>query len=146
MKRKENLLNTPIIVAVVLGLVAGFLLGRLRYKPQINTLYKMVKDRDKANLKSNMHVMPDGQMMRSGTSMGMNDMVKALEEKKGDDFDRTFISLMIEHHQGAIDMAKLGEAYGKHVELKNLSKNIITTQTQEITDMKNWWQAWEYKK
>lgn len=143
MKQKENTLNTSLIIAVGIGLALGFLLGRLRYKPQINTLYKMVKDRDKAST----HMMPNGQMMMNeDTSMSMNNMVKALEGKKGDAYDREFISQMIEHHQGAIDMAKLAETSAKHDEIKNLSADIITSQSKEIVDMKTWWQAWGYTK
>ena len=33
-------------------------------------------------------------------------MYKTYDQLKGDDYDRMFIANMIEHHQGAVDMAK----------------------------------------
>lgn len=75
---------------------------------------------------------------------GMTDMVSSLEGKQGDDFDAAFISGMIEHHQDAIDMAKLSEKQAKHAEIKALSQDIISAQQKEIDDMKRWQQQWGY--
>lgn len=132
-KKEENTISKPVVIALLIGLIAGFLVGRLRYKPQIETLYNMVKiqDSQKMQMMSNDHT--------------MNGMVKTLEGKKGDEFDKEFITLMIEHHLGAIEMAKQAQENSKHQELKTLAGTIITTQTQEITTMKSWWQEW-YKK
>lgn len=76
--------------------------------------------------------------------MSMNDMSGDLKNRTGDDFDENFIAMMIAHHQGAIDMAKLAETRAKHDEIKQLSKDIITAQTKEIQDMKKWQQDWGY--
>lgn len=76
--------------------------------------------------------------------MSMNDMSKDLENRTGDDFDKNFVAMMIAHHQGAIDMAKLAETRAQHEEIKELSKNIITAQTKEINDMQQWQQTWNY--
>lgn len=48
------------------------------------------------------------------------------------DTDKDFVSHMIPHHQGAIDMAKAELKYGKDPELKKLAKNIINAQHDEI--------------
>lgn len=74
----------------------------------------------------------------------MTSMVDSLAGKTGDDFDRVFISTMIEHHQGAIDMAKLAESRAKHEEIKALSRDIISAQEQEIAEMKQWLRDWGY--
>ncbi|KKR16445.1 MAG: hypothetical protein A2186_03170 [Candidatus Levybacteria bacterium RIFOXYA1_FULL_41_10] len=77
-------------------------------------------------------------------SMSMMEMMEGLEGKAGDDFDKTFIEEMIEHHQGAIDMAKEAQVYGKHDEIKNLADEIISAQTREIEMMRRWQKDWDY--
>jgi uncharacterized protein (DUF305 family) len=52
---------------------------------------------------------------------------------------------MIDHHQDAIDMAKLSEKRAKHDEIKQLSRNIISAQEEEIDQMKQWQVEWGYK-
>ncbi|HJQ09328.1 MAG TPA: DUF305 domain-containing protein [Candidatus Saccharimonadales bacterium] len=74
----------------------------------------------------------------------MSGMVSYLKGKTGDDFDKAFVSGMIGHHQGAIDMAKLAESQAKHQEIKNLSKAIIDAQQKEIDEMKRWQASWGY--
>ncbi|MFZ2544465.1 MAG: DUF305 domain-containing protein [Candidatus Saccharimonadales bacterium] len=64
----------------------------------------------------------------SMSSMSMDNMTYDLKNKTGDEFDKAFISSMIAHHEGAIDMAKLSSKNAKHEEIKNLSTNIITAQ------------------
>lgn len=106
----------PLIYAIV-----GFLLGGLLVSVAATTFNK-----------------PSG-------SEAMETMVSSLQDKKADAFDEAFISQMIMHHQGAIDMAKLAEKNAKHQEVKALSKDIITAQEQEIAKMKEWRGSWGYK-
>lgn len=56
--------------------------------------------------------------------------------------DQHFIQMMIPHHQGAVDMANLALSKAKHPELKKLAQAIITSQTQEIQEMKAWHKKW----
>ena len=76
--------------------------------------------------------------------MSMDEMDAALKDKTGDDFDMAFISEMIDHHQGAIDMAVLAKQNAKHDEIKKLADDIIAAQTKEINEMKIWQQQWNY--
>lgn len=76
--------------------------------------------------------------------MSMNDMSGDLQSRTGNDFDENFIAMMIAHHQGAIDMAKLAETRAKHDEVKQLSQDIVSAQTKEIEAMKQWQQDWGY--
>jgi uncharacterized protein (DUF305 family) len=62
----------------------------------------------------------------------------------GDDFDKAFLSEMIVHHQGAIDMATLAKQNAKHDEIKKLADDIVVAQTKEIGEMKQWQQQWGY--
>ncbi|MBD2411455.1 DUF305 domain-containing protein [Nostoc calcicola FACHB-3891] len=58
------------------------------------------------------------------------------------DFDLRFIDAMIPHHQGALEMANVAQQKSKRPEIKKLADNIIKSQNQEITQMKQWRQAW----
>lgn len=78
------------------------------------------------------------------TSMTMTGMVDSLKGKTGDDFDKAFIEGMIEHHQGAIDMAKLAKENAKHDEIKQMADDIISAQSKEIDTMEKWQVDWGY--
>ena len=78
------------------------------------------------------------------SEMTMSAMSEDLADKTGDEFDAGFIQSMIEHHRGAIDMAKLAETHAKHPQIKALSRDIIDAQQREITQMTQWQQRWGY--
>lgn len=50
--------------------------------------------------------------------------------------DRDFAVMMIPHHQGAVDMARIQLQYGKDPVLRRLAQGIIVEQLQEIEVMK----------
>ena len=52
--------------------------------------------------------------------------------KPTEDPDRDFATMMIPHHQGAIDMAKAELIYGHDPVLRRLAEGIIVEQQQEI--------------
>ena len=52
--------------------------------------------------------------------------------------DQDFVAMMIPHHQGAIDMAKVELAQGKDPVVRRLAHNIIAAQQREIKEMKEW--------
>ena len=56
------------------------------------------------------------------------------------DPDRDFVTLMMPHHQGAIDMAKTQLMYGKDPQMRRLAQAIITDQQSEIALMHLWLQ------
>jgi uncharacterized protein (DUF305 family) len=62
----------------------------------------------------------------------------------GDDYDRNYLANMIEHHQGALDMAELALTKANHAEIKFLAKSILTSQTAEIVSMSKWQKDWAY--
>jgi uncharacterized protein (DUF305 family) len=51
------------------------------------------------------------------------------------DPDHDFAAMMIPHHQGAVDMAKIELIYGKDPVLQRLAQEIVVTQEQEIVVM-----------
>ena len=77
----------------------------------------------------------------AGMAMQMPGMDK-LQAAKDAEFDKLFLSMMAEHHQGAVDMAKLVDGRAEHAKLKTLAESIIKAQTQEIAQMKAWQKAW----
>lgn len=98
------------------------------------------------------HMMDDNYRYATGTdSMGMNmsdmmgQMNLSLKGKTGDEFDQAFLTEMIVHHQGAVQMAELALKQSKHQEIKNLAQAIITAQNKEIADMKVWLKTWYNK-
>jgi uncharacterized protein (DUF305 family) len=120
--------NTGIIIAIA-TLVVGFSIGYQTNESKAPT-----------------HMMPNGQMMSNGGSMSMADMMTSmnaeLKGKTGDAFDQAFLSEMIVHHQGAVEMAQLALTNAKHQEIKDLASAIIMAQNKEIAEMKAWQKSW----
>ncbi|MEU1673088.1 DUF305 domain-containing protein [Streptomyces roseifaciens] len=54
----------------------------------------------------------------------------------GSPFDRMFLTMMIAHHQGAIDMAGTEKKQGQYGPAEQLADSIITSQTAEIAQMR----------
>jgi uncharacterized protein (DUF305 family) len=54
------------------------------------------------------------------------------------DVDHDFATMMMPHHQGAIDMAKAELAYGKNPVMRRLAEEIIVDQQSEIQAMQLW--------
>lgn len=125
--------NTAIYIIIVLfiGMLIGFSFGKSRVPSVANV--------------SNGHIMADGTYMSNdGMSMAqmMADMNKSLMNKTGDEFDKAFLSEMIVHHEGAVEMAEMALKNAKHEEVIELSRAIITAQNKEIAQMKSWKNTW----
>jgi uncharacterized protein (DUF305 family) len=58
------------------------------------------------------------------------------------DYDLRFIDAMIPHHEGALVMAQDLAQKTKRPELQKLAKDVISAQTKEIAQMKQWRQDW----
>ncbi|HXG17354.1 MAG TPA: DUF305 domain-containing protein [Calidithermus sp.] len=52
------------------------------------------------------------------------------------DPDQDFLALMIPHHQGAVDMARLVLIHGRDPLVRGLAEEILASQQQEIEAMK----------
>jgi uncharacterized protein (DUF305 family) len=63
-------------------------------------------------------------------------MHDGMEIERSGNIDRDFVRMMIPHHQGAIDMARVLLKYGQDERLKRLAQSIIVEQAQEITYMR----------
>jgi uncharacterized protein (DUF305 family) len=58
------------------------------------------------------------------------------------DADVTFTQNMIPHHQQAIEMAKLVDTHTDRPELRQLADSIVSSQSQDITQMEGWLRSW----
>lgn len=72
-----------------------------------------------------------------GHSTGMGDDTAALEPLAGKEFDREFLTRMIAHHEGALEMAQAELAEGSNPQAKKMAAEIVESQTAEIADMKS---------
>jgi uncharacterized protein (DUF305 family) len=80
--------------------------------------------------------MDDMKKNDNGLTTSMNKMMDKMSSMKmTGDFDMDFANMMIEHHQGAIDMSKIEVAKGIDEKIKGMARNIITNQSEEIGKM-----------
>lgn len=73
-----------------------------------------------------------------GSMSGMMsaDQMTALAEAKGSQFDTAWLTMMIAHHEGAVEMAKTELADGRSSSAKDLAQKIVAAQDDEISTMK----------
>ncbi|GGW44321.1 hypothetical protein GCM10010503_21410 [Streptomyces lucensis JCM 4490] len=67
--------------------------------------------------------------------MGDDDMT-ALKKAHGRAFDTAFLSLMVEHHRGAVEMAGTERSKGAYGPARRTADDIVTAQNAEIKEMK----------
>ena len=92
-------------------------------------------------LRSNGQVAPDTSSWRTMTMAGMltEAQLKELDAAKGTGFDRAFLTLMIQHHEGALQMVKdlfATPRAGQEVDVNVFANDVVTVQTAEIGAMR----------
>jgi uncharacterized protein (DUF305 family) len=107
--------------------------------PEIQTMSGWLKSwgKDVTTSDSSMESMPGMEHSAHSDMPGMMDSkdMDKLEKASGADFDTMFLTMMIEHHKGAIEMATTEKDKGKYGPATSMSDGIITAQTAEITEM-----------
>lgn len=73
-----------------------------------------------------------------GYEAAMQSMMADMHATPTGDPDKDFVVMMIPHHQGAIDMAKVVLQYGSDPEIRALAEAIVAAQETEIAQMKDW--------
>lgn len=68
--------------------------------------------------------------------MMSDDDMTSLHAADGAEFDKRWLTMMIEHHEGAIDMAQDVLATTTDPEVKALAEAVVSGQEAEITTMK----------
>lgn len=78
--------------------------------------------------------------------MGINRQQNTIPSQQGfsmmGNMDKQFIEQMIPHHEDAITMAKLALEKSQRSEIKELANTIIKTQSDEISNMREWYKDW----
>lgn len=138
----------------IIGLLGGSLLTIIFASNIVNTnnapMMRMMGMGSHVNTMMTGHEEEHEEQAKTLEKMGsmegmMENMNINLKGKTEDAFDKAFISEMIVHHQGAIDMAQQAKVQAKHEEIKNLARDIIAAQTREIEMMKSWQKTWGYQ-
>ncbi len=85
-------------------------------------------------------VKPGETLHEGGHGMTMSGMVDEatlikLEALKGPEFDRLWLTSMIAHHQGAIEMANVEIADGGNADMVGMARGIVAAQQAEIDQM-----------
>ena len=68
---------------------------------------------------------------------GDDDSPDGAASKSGNGTDAAFVTDMIPHHEGAIEMAAVAQKRAEHPELKELADDIISAQKREIETMRS---------
>ncbi|MGO4426959.1 DUF305 domain-containing protein [Streptomyces sp. MCAF7] len=107
--------------------------------PEIRTMKSWLNAWGKPESGSGMPGMDHG----SGSSddSGMPGMMsdkdmKELKAANGAGFDKMFAQMMIDHHNGAIDMAKDEQKNGRNATAKKLADDVVKDQTAEVKQLK----------
>lgn len=97
--------------------------------PEIETMSGWLEDWDEP--------VPEAGAMESMDMTGMmspQDMAD-LESAEGAEFQTMWLEMMVEHHQGAIEMAQAEQSEGEASEAIDLAEEIESAQSEEITVM-----------
>ena len=86
-------------------------------------------------------VAPPGAGNRSQFQIDMDKgMARMMEDMHGPGYtgnpDQDFLAMMIPHHEGAVDMARLVLIHGRDPLVRQLAEEIIASQTIEIAGMR----------
>jgi len=73
--------------------------------------------------------------MDMGSGMMSEEDMARLDAATGVEASKLFLEQMIEHHNGAIEMANVQAVGGTNPDARELAKNIIKSQTAEIDEM-----------
>lgn len=113
---------------------------RMAQGPEIETMVDWLNEwdqpipettRDHANAHGDVEMETDSDM----PGMMSADEMAELEAASGAEFERMFLTMMIEHHEGAIEMAKTEQEDGEYADAIALAEEIEKAQTAEITTM-----------
>jgi len=94
-------------------------------------------EQESAEKSDRMAEMDHSQMGHGSMGMGSKGMARQMVMENGKYSDDRFIDSMVPHHQGAIEMAEVALENAEHEEIKELSRNIISSQQAEIEELKS---------
>ena len=86
----------------------------------------------------------DSSIETSQSSQSDNQTSSMYANMTGDQFDKAYLTDMIAHHQGALNMASQARELTTKAEIRTLADAIITSQVTEVQQMMDWQQEWGY--
>ena len=89
---------------------------------------------------ANAHAQEHGESVEMDTDMpGMLSAkeLESLESTSGPEFQTMWLEMMIEHHEGAVEMAEAQVEEGSNAKAVALAEDIISTQEREISTMQD---------
>jgi uncharacterized protein (DUF305 family) len=89
---------------------------------------------------ANAHAQEHGESVEMDTDMpGMLSAkeLETLESASGQEFQTLWLEMMIEHHEGAVEMAEAQVEEGSNAKAVALAEDIISTQQREISTMQD---------
>lgn len=75
--------------------------------------------------------------MDNGSVGGQEMARRMLENEDGDYSDRLFIDMMVPHHEGAVEMARVALKKSEREQILDLSRDIVRTQEAEVEELKD---------
>ena len=78
---------------------------------------------------------PGSKALHDSMTKGMQEMQSM---SMSGDADRDFATMMIQHHEQAIDMARAQLKYGKDAQVRKKAQEIIAASEKDIADLKAW--------
>jgi uncharacterized protein (DUF305 family) len=90
------------------------------------------------------YILAQGQMTKQADRSLDSATYKEYAALKGEEYDKTFISNMIVHHESAMNMAEMASVSAKRQEIKDLAMNIASSQGKEVSEMATWQKQWGY--
>lgn len=113
--------------------------------PEIETFTDWLSDwdeevpetvRDHSNAGHDMDDMGDSMNDENMPGMMTSDDMGALEDASDAEFQTMWLKMMMEHHEGAVEMAKAEQGDGQFKPAIDVAGNIVESQTGEIETMK----------
>ncbi len=132
---KNNVLVIGLLTLII-GLFVGYTLAP-RTMMDTETMVEMHDEVEEYEEHEEEIISGDGVMQHA-----MEEMMRPLMGKTGEEYEKAFLEMMIVHHIGAIEMAEdlLGQT--DRPELVKMGNDIITVQTEEVDMMKGWLDDW----
>lgn len=88
-------------------------------------------------------------LVASGLGLGQVDhgnmsmaAMAELGKLSGKDFDIAYMSMMIEHHRGAVQMAQQALRVSRDARIRGAAQDVINVQNKEITQLTDWLRRW----
>lgn len=86
----------------------------------------------------------DSSAETSQSSQSDNQTSSMYANMTGDQFDKAYLTDMIAHHQGALNMASQARELATKAEIRTLADAILSSQASEVQQMMDWQQEWNY--